>query len=144
MTVTEPATPAELARYYHLRWKILRAPWEQPPGSERDTLDNNSIHAMAVANTRIPLGVGRLHFNTISEAQIRYMAVATRYQRMGIGSLVLEFLEHRARSLGAARIVLEARETAIGFYRKMGYTPTGPGVMLFNRIAHVTMSKRTA
>jgi ribosomal protein S18 acetylase RimI-like enzyme len=84
-----------------------------------------------------------LHFNTIREAQIRYMAVAVDCQRRGIGSLILEYLEDRARGLGATRIVLEARETAIGFYRKKGYVPLGPGATLFNRIAHVRMSKHT-
>jgi GNAT superfamily N-acetyltransferase len=97
---------------------------------------------MAVAQTGKPLGVGRLHFNTIAEAQIRYMAVASGYQRKGIGGLILDFLENRARSLGAARIVLEAREAASGFYRKKGYTASGPGRTLFNCIAHVRMSKQ--
>jgi ribosomal protein S18 acetylase RimI-like enzyme len=138
----EPASPAELDRYYQLRWKILRAPWNQPPGSERDPLDENSTHIMAVNRARELLGVGRLHFNSISEGQVRYMAVAVDYQRSGIGSLILENLEHRAHQLGATRIVLDARENAIGFYRKRGYRPTGPGPMLFRQVAHVCMAKR--
>lgn len=142
VTLIEPSGPGELDRYYQLRWQILRAPWNQPPGSERDPLDERSTHIMAVNSARELLGVGRLHFNSISEAQVRYMAVAIGHQRSGIGTLILEDLEHRARQLGAARIVLDARETAIGFYRKRGYRPTGPGPMLFRQIAHVHMCKR--
>ncbi len=96
---------------------------------------------MAVNGARELLGVGRLHFNSISEAQVRYMAIAIDHQRNGIGTLILETLETRARQLGAASIVLDARETTIGFYRKRGYRPTGPGHMLYRQIAHLHMCK---
>ena len=142
VTIIEPSSPDELDQYYRLRWKILRAPWNRPPGSERDPLDKRSTHVMAVTSAHELLGVGRLHFNSISEGQVRYMAVAIDHQRSGIGTLILETLETRARQLGAASIVLDARETAIGFYRKRGYQPTGPGHMLFRQIAHVHMCKR--
>jgi ribosomal protein S18 acetylase RimI-like enzyme len=135
-------TAAEFRQYYALRWKTLRAPWNQPRGSETDPLDAVSTHLMAVDPGRCVLGVGRLHFATIGEARIRYMGVATEYRRQGIGTLVLRGLEEKALSLGAARIVLDARETALGFYRKHGYVVTGPGSMLFNCIAHVSMEKR--
>ncbi len=141
ITVNEPAGPDELEQYYHLRWKLLRAPWNQPRGSERDPLDERSTHIMAIDRDRAILGVGRLHFNTISEGQIRYMAVATNHQRRGIGTRILKTLEERARLLGATTIVLAARETAIGFYRKRGYRVTGPGPVLFRQVAHVHMRK---
>jgi len=141
ITIIEPSSPDELDRYYQLRWKILRAPWNQPPGSERDPLDERSTHLMAVNSARDLLGVGRLHFNSIREGQVRYMAIAINNQRSGIGTLILETLEDLARRLGAARIVVDARESAIGFYRKRGYRPTGPGHMLFGQIAHIRMRK---
>jgi ribosomal protein S18 acetylase RimI-like enzyme len=97
---------------------------------------------MAVDPEQSVLGVGRLHFDTIGEARIRYMGVAMQWRRRGIGTLILRGLEEKARGLGAVRIVLDARETALGFYRKHGYIATGPGPMLFNRIAHVRMEKR--
>ena len=59
-----------------------------------------------------------------------------------MGSRILADLEERARQLGASVIVLDARETALGFYTRHGYTPTGPGDMLFDRIAHVRMKKQ--
>lgn len=141
MELIEPASCAEFKQYYELRWKILRAPWNQPPGSEQDTLDATSTHVMVIDAGHRALGVGRLHFNSIAEAQIRYMAVAVGQQRRGIGTLILTTLETRGAALGATRIVLDARETALGFYSKQGYETTGPGHMLFDRIAHVRMSK---
>ena len=135
-------TPDEFRQYYDLRWKTLRAPWNQPRGSETDPLDTDSTHLMVVDHAHCVLGVGRLHFSTIGEARIRYMGVATEYRRRGIGTLILFALEEKAIGLGATRIVLDAREVALGFYRKHGYVATGPGPMLFNRIAHVSMEKQ--
>jgi ribosomal protein S18 acetylase RimI-like enzyme len=139
--VLEPSTSDDFRRYYALRWKILRAPWDQPRGSERDPLDESSVHLMLVDTGHRILGVGRLHFNTIREAQIRYMAIDIPCQRMGLGSLLLSALETRALALGAATLVLDARESALGFYRKHGYIACGSGHVLFNRIAHLRMSK---
>jgi GNAT superfamily N-acetyltransferase len=141
MRLIEPGSNGEFAQYYDLRWKVLRAPWKQPRGSERDTLESSSIHVMVLVADDKPAGVGRIHFETIREARIRYMAVDSRYRRQGIGSLILASLEERAQRMGAATIVLDARETALGFYNRRGYTPTGPGHMLFNCIAHVKLIK---
>ena len=142
MLIVEPASAEDFRRYYELRWRILRAPWQQPHGSERDPLDENSTHLMLVDSTRTVAGVGRLHFNSVREAQIRYMAIDVMHQRKGLGSSLLDALEYRARELGAASILLDARESALGFYYKHGYTVHGGGHMLFNRIAHVRMEKQ--
>jgi len=141
MKIIAPSTPDEYQRYYELRWKILRAPWNQPRGSEQDELEQTSNHLMVIDDHQAVIGVGRLHFNTISKAQIRYMAIATEQQRQGTGTLLLKALEDKAVELGAARIVLDAREQALGFYRKQGYTLEGPGHVLFNTIPHVKMRK---
>ncbi|MGB5338793.1 MAG: GNAT family N-acetyltransferase [Gammaproteobacteria bacterium] len=142
MQIIQPATADDYQRYYELRWKILREPWKQPRGSERDSLDDSSTHLMVIDAGHAVLGVGRLHFNTIREAQIRYMAIDPGHQRKGIGSRLLNALEERAGALGAARIVLDARETALGFYSKNGYQPRGPGHTLYGCIAHVVMEKQ--
>ena len=96
---------------------------------------------MIVDHDRTVIGVGRLHFNSIREAQIRYMAIAADRQRQGLGSRLLEALENRARELGAARLMLDARETALRFYLIHGYRTFEPGHMLFNSIAHIKMEK---
>ena len=44
ITVIEPQTPEEFKQYYGLRYKILRKPWGQPKGSERDNNDEISYH----------------------------------------------------------------------------------------------------
>jgi predicted GNAT family N-acyltransferase len=70
------------------------------------------------------------------------MAIDVMHQRSGLGSRLLEALEHRACQLGAASIVLDARESALGFYCKHGYLAQGNGHVLFERIAHMRMLKQ--
>lgn len=141
MKITEPATTEEFDQYYELRWKILRAPWNQPHGSERDADDGTGTHLMVLDDNNKLIGVGRLHFNSIREAQIRFMAIDVPEQRKGIGTRLLQALEARAAEHGASSILLDARESALGFYHKQGYSPQGPGHTLFNSIAHVKMTK---
>jgi len=144
MKIIEPSTPDEFQYYYDLRWKILRAPWNQPRGSEQDELEPSSRHLMVIDSKQAVIAVGRLHFNSIREAQIRYMAVDVDQQRKGVGTLLLDALEQKAAKLGAARIVMDARESALQFYRKHGYAVDGPGHVLFDAIAHVRMGKNIA
>lgn len=141
MQIREPSTPDEFEAYYALRWRILRAPWNQPRGSEQDEREETSQHLMVVGDDGTLMAVGRLQFNSIREAQIRYMAVEVSQQRKGAGTLLLQALEQRALELGAARIVLDARENALRFYRNQGYTPRGAGHTLYNCITHIKMTK---
>lgn len=141
ITLIEPHNLKDFDRYYDLRWKILCAPWNQPRGIERDPTDDSSIHLMAINTRREALAVGRLHFNAINEAQVRYMAVDIAVQRQGNGRLILDALEAKAIRHGADKITLNARESALGFYQKQGYEVIGPGHMLFNSIAHIKMIK---
>lgn len=142
MRILTPESDDDFARYYDLRWRILRAPWGQPRGSERDALDVDSWHRMACLVERVPVAVARLHLNSPAQAQIRYMAVEPDYRRRGIGSALTASLEDIARRLGATEIVLDAREEAVQFYAGLGYEVTGAGHTLFDSIRHRAMRKR--
>ncbi len=37
--IKQPETEDEFRSYYQLRWKLLRAPWKQPEGSEIDEIE---------------------------------------------------------------------------------------------------------
>lgn len=138
-----PATPSEWERHYDLRWRILREPWDQPRGSERDALDAKSFHA-AIWDGDLPVAGGRLHFVSTTEAQIRYMAVEADWQGKGLGSRILTILEDRAAHAGAQSIVLNAREEAAPFYRRHGYEEIGSAGLLFASIPHFRMRKTLA
>ena len=140
LTIKHPETEQEFNDYYNLRWRILRAPWGKPEGSEKDTIETECIHIMVCIDEKI-LGVGRLQFNSENEAQIRYMAVEKEHEGKGIGTQVVNALEEKARAHNIKTIKLEARETAVGFYKKQGYELQEKTCLLFNSIQHYRMQK---
>jgi GNAT superfamily N-acetyltransferase len=138
--IREPRTAEEMEAYYELRWRILREPWTQARESGKDEHESQAIHLTAWAGDELA-GVGRVHMISSDQAQIRYMAVEPRYARRGIGGLILAGLEERARRIGARSIVLNARDTALGFYRKHGYRLLDQSGTLFESIVHWKMRK---
>ena len=143
ITVIEPQTPEEFKQYYSLRYEILRKPWGQPKGSERDNNDEISHHRMIIDEiTGNTIAVGRLQFNTKEEAQIRYMAVADEFQGKGLGSQITSALEDVARGKGIQRIILSARENALQFYKNNGYEIVKKTHLLFGEIQHWLMQKQ--
>ena len=140
--IIEPTTSEEFKKYYNLRYEVLRKPWGQPPGSERDEREEASIHRMIVdEETEEAVAVGRLQFNSSHEAQIRYMAVADKFQGKGYGSKIVKVLDNIAREKGSRTIILQSRENAVKFYEKNGYKIIEKSYLLFDEIQHWLMEK---
>lgn len=91
---------------------------------------------------RIPIALGRVHFLSPTDAQIRFMAVDPAWTGRGLGGRILLALERRAQSRGANQIVLNARRPAIPFYLKHQYIIVGSAETLFGEVEHVRMEKR--
>ena len=142
MKIIEPTSPNDFELYYDLRWRILRKPWDQPKGSEKDEFEDKSIHVMVCEEDKIPIGVGRAHFNSDEEAQIRYMAVEEEWRGKGIGKMILYYLEVKIKEKGAKNIILNARDIAIKFYERNGYQIVKEAHTLFDMIPHYRMMKK--
>jgi ribosomal protein S18 acetylase RimI-like enzyme len=143
MPIETPATAADWHAYYRLRYEVLRQPWQQPEGSERAPDDDapTTTHALWRAPNGSVAGVARLHPSNPEQGQIRYMAVAPAWQGHRIGQALLAHLEAAARQQGLAEIVLHARESAVGFYERLGYAVVEPSHTLFGVIPHFLMRK---
>ncbi len=139
--ITSPESAKEFEHYFDLRWRVLRKPWNQPKGSEKDDLEENSYHVMATDEQSNVIGCGRLHFIADNQAQIRYMAVTPEHENQGIGKKLLDELEHYAAKNGAKDIMLHARENAVGFYQRAGYSLVEKSHLLFDCIQHFKMTK---
>jgi len=141
--IRSPQTPNEFARYYTLRWRILREPWGRPIGSEKDQYEDRGIHLSACQGDTI-VGVARAHFCAPGEGMVRYMAVEEAHRGQGIGGALLCELERRLRGQSARTIILNARETAVGFYEAYGYEIVAKAHTLYGCIEHFRMSKQLA
>lgn len=76
-------------------------------------------------------------------ARLRKFATKSAFQRQGLGTLVLDFLVEYLQSQGITLLWFDARETAIPFYKKKGFTVQGErfykgGIAYFVMNRHLT------
>ena len=140
IVIRQPRTPEDFDKYYQARWYFLRRPWHQPKGSERDGLEGEAVHMMACNGDEV-LGVVRMHLSSPGEAQFRYMGVDRRHRGTGIGARLLSAIERETKKRGARIAWFNAREPAVPFYEKCGYTIFDTSYTLFGCIPHWKMFK---
>ncbi|MFY7945118.1 MAG: GNAT family N-acetyltransferase [Crocinitomicaceae bacterium] len=140
MEIRSPKTTSEWEEYYDLRYRILREPWKQPRGSERNEGDATGMHFGLYDSNQL-LGILRLDSMEIGISQIRFMAVETSNQGKGIGENLMLFAEEISKNRGDKKIILHAREIALGFYEKLGYQLIEKSHLLFGEIQHYLMEK---
>lgn len=139
--VRAPSTDEEWHKYFDLRWRILRAPWNQPQ-EQPDAGEEGCIHRICcTADGRI-VAAGRLHRIDAHNGQIRYMAVEKDCERKGYGTSILASLEQAALETGIDKILLHARESAVTFYENRGYHVIKMSHILFGQIQHYLMNKQ--
>ena len=141
ITIKEPQNPKEFEAYYLLRYAVLRKPWDQPVGSEKDANEDTSIHIMACDENNHVLGVCRVQFNSETEAQLRFMAVKENTQGLGIGRKLIEYAESKAKAKGSVTMILQSREIAVDFYKKCGYVVVEKSFLMWDLIQHYLMKK---
>ncbi len=129
-----------IASIIDLRYKILREPWNKPKETVTDELELFSVNAFIEQNHKI-IACGRLQNNGNGIGQVRYMAVDKEFQGKGFGKLILEKLEIEARHLKMNKIELQARENALNFYQKNGYSLLEKSFVLWDIIPHYLMVK---
>jgi predicted GNAT family N-acyltransferase len=140
INIIHPDTQAEWEQYYKLRYDVLRKPWDQPLGSEKDENEETSIHLFALMD-EVPAGVCRIQYNSSKQAQIRFMGVDEKFRGHKIGHALLEKAENIVHESGHNEIVLQARENAVKFYESAGYSIVEKSFLLWNTIQHYLMRK---
>jgi predicted GNAT family N-acyltransferase len=123
-----------------LRMEILRKPLglsftEEELDKEKDDIligafDEDKILACCLLT--------RLDNNTI---KLRQMAVQNNLQGKGIGASIMSFAETVARDKGYKKLMMHARNTAIGFYEKFDFKVKGTEFIEVN-VPHHEMEKR--
>lgn len=138
--VKKPASEQDWDAYYDLRYRILREPLGKERGSERNEGDETGIHFTLVENT-VFIAVARLDSVDETVCQARFVAVEAHLQGKGYGRKIMTALENEARNLGYRKLILHARDYALPFYERLGYTLVGPSYKLFDVLQHFEMFK---
>ncbi|TDF35768.1 GNAT family N-acetyltransferase [Alteromonadaceae bacterium M269] len=140
--VETPQSEEEFEAYFDFRWQMLGSPWNFPKGSERDEYESVSEHRFIRDQNGEVIAVGRLHFNTPEEAQVRHIAVSNDLRSKGLGKLIVSALEAVARANGVQRIVTNSRDTSIEFFESCGYEVDGNPTVELGVLNRQQMIKR--
>jgi GNAT superfamily N-acetyltransferase len=141
MEIRSPQTPLEWELYYDLRYRVLRQPWNQLKGSERDEYEAEAMH-FAVFQDLVIIAVGRLDVLSDSVGKVRYMAVEEVFQGKNIGKVLMEFILMHCEQEHLNTIILHARERAVPFYERLGFRMVEKSHLLFGEIQHYLMEKK--
>jgi len=109
---------------FELRHMLFFAPHGLPREIVNDEAENKSTH-MAISDDSKLIAYGRITELESGCFQISQMVVCPKFQSQGYGTQLLNAIVRIAKNKGAKKIVLNARTTAIGLYRKQGFREVG-------------------
>jgi predicted GNAT family N-acyltransferase len=139
--VRRVTSPAEVAAALDLRERVFCGEQGVSPEADRDGLDPEAVHIVALDGARV-VGTCRLLFSA-DGVRLGRMAVEARMRGRGIGASVLAEAEREARAAGAARMTLHAQVVATPLYERAGFAAAG-GEYLDEGIPHLPMEKSLA
>jgi predicted GNAT family N-acyltransferase len=130
---------AEYEASFTLRRRVLREPLGLVPTSEERAEEAQLIHLGAFDGANL---VGCLMLHDVGNGDVRMRQVAIDFdrQRGGVGTQLVRFSEDVARRRGFRNMVLHARDTAVPFYERLGYTGKGEPFLEVT-IPHLAMEK---
>lgn len=131
----------EYALAVALRHEVLRLPLGLAFTATQLASEKDSHHLAAFDQEGRILGCLMLTPHAGGEVQMRQVAVKPEQQGTGLGRALVDEAEAKARAQGFTRIMLHARDKAIGFYERLGYHREG-GLFTEIGIVHQQMAKR--
>ncbi|MEO6537543.1 MAG: GNAT family N-acetyltransferase [Ferruginibacter sp.] len=130
----------EYQQMVQLRLLILRQPLGLSFTNEELEKEKDNI-LIAAFDEEEMLGCCMLIELDENTLQVRQMAVNNNLQGKGIGASIMSFAENLSRDKGYKKLIMHARNTAIGFYEKFGFKVNGSEFLELN-IPHHIMEKK--
>ncbi len=98
---------------------------EEQGVSEAEELDDLDAHCLFWIARISGRAVGTARVRTLAgDAKVERVAVLRESRRCGVGRALMKAIEHWALSRGLDAVALNAQESAIPFYRSLGYAVT--------------------
>ena len=130
----------QYAQMVELRSQVLRKPIGLDFTEEELDKETDEILLGAFDEDEM-IGCCMLTKTEEGELKLRQMAVKDDLQGTGIGASIISFAENLARDRGFGKMVMNARDSAVGFYEKLGYKVVGDAFTEVN-LPHHKMEKR--
>lgn len=124
MTVSHPRYAAEL----ELRWRVLREPLGHPREATLFPFEAESLHLLALDEGEV-VGCVLFHPEGLDTGRLLQMAVEPARQGQQLGTRLVRELEAEVARLGFRTVMLHARDSAVGFYGRLGYEVFGEPFM---------------
>ena len=123
-----------------LREDVMRKPIGLTLTEKDIVMDAGNIHVWQRINGQI-IGTAMLVPKANGVFQMRMVALRPQARGLGLGACLVRYCEGLAAGMGYTKIELDSRETAHGFYERLGYKTHGE-VYLHVGIPHVFMDKK--
>ena len=123
-----------------LRNEVLRMPLGLAFSEEELHEEKDSFHLASWSGDAL-MACLVLKTLTDTQLQMRQLAVRESCRRQGAGRALVHYAESFAKERSYGEIVLHARETARGFYEKLGYQVEGDSFTEVG-LPHVAMRKK--
>ena len=120
--VADPLYEGECA----LRFQVLREPLGLRRSDVAFPFEDRALHLLAVDAERRVRGCVLFHPDGDGGGRLLQMAVDPALQGQGVGRAMVRHLEAELAERGVHTIELHSRDTAVGFYARLGYEPVGP------------------
>lgn len=122
-----------------IRYKVFVDEQKVPSDLEIDEFENTSLH-LVLYKFNQPIATARMYPVRKECFKVQRVAVLKKYRGSGIGSLLMKEIEQKAVENKATSLTLGSQNSAIPFYKQLGYTITSEEFMDAG-IPHHTMSK---
>lgn len=117
------ATPEDWAAMHGIRRATLFTPERGVVYDEHHPHDLNPANQCFVLfHEQQPIGVVRLDPRGDDAMVVRLVAIVPQLQGQGHGRVLGRLVEEEARRRGARRLMLNARDSAVGFYERTGWS----------------------
>lgn len=149
ISLIDPQRDDQWDAYVACRVRNLYTPYGLPASCADSDLDRprsreDILHRAATLDGRV-VGVGRLDLQPGRakgpSAQLRFFAVDAETRGTGVGRVLLAEFERLARERRVRHLWMEARQEALGFYERCGYSDIGPGPTKWGIIPHRLLEK---
>ncbi len=124
--IVRARTEAERAGAYFVRISAMAREFHIPLEDEFDAHDGADCHYILLLDEIYPVATCRW-FARESEAgvaEIGRVVVLPEYRGRALGRTVVSAAEEEIRACGYREVFVSARREAVGFYKKLGYTPS--------------------
>ena len=127
---------------YYVRIQAMAKQYNIPLYREFDEHDTPDTRYIVLLDCGFPVATCRIYPSDEKTAMIGRVVVLPEYRGKGLGKQVVEEAERWILELGYSLAVVESRNVAVEFYRKLGYVITDRNIIHGDTFDCIRMEKK--